>query len=453
MSGNVPTDGNPELRQDSTPPRVSIARLESKQAVLDAIADHDRRGQGAFLRHYGYGSPERYWILHDGRRYPSKAVLGVAWHYEDPSRPPLRASQFSGGKDTVRRKAEALGFQVVVDQAAPSHAAGSARQTPARADGPACWWVNNKQTNRQEIAGGYLWSPKANANGATNRSYDNVAQVRAGDLVFAYASQRIAHVGVATRAAVSAPKPEDFGSAGANWARDGWMVPVSWTEAPSPVQPKALIDDLRPHLPQDLSPIRAATGNGNQNVYLAAISRGLADLLLPRLGIDAGTLRTAAAEAGGDERALDRVDEAIEASVKADPGLSATEREAVVAARRGQGRFRAAVLAIEPSCRLTGVADTRLLRASHIRPWRSCETHKQRLDGENGLMLTPTADHLFDKGYISFADDGTLLVSLHIDAADLARLGVAGDGALNVGPFTERQQAYLGYHRSVVFLA
>jgi hypothetical protein len=57
-------------------------------------------------------------------------------------------------------------------------------------------------------------------------------------------------------------------------------------------------------------------------------------------------------------------------------------------------------------CRLTGVSDRRFLRASHIEPWRLCETNHERLDGYNGLLLTPT---FFDKGYISFHSDFALL--------------------------------------------
>jgi hypothetical protein len=434
-------------------PRVSIQSLQSRQAVLDAMAEHDRLGADAFLQKYGYRAPTGYWISHAGRRYPSKALLGVAWHYEDQSRPALRASQFSGGERTVQRKAEALGFTVVVDVAATLSAQTSTRQTPARTEGPAYWWVNNKQTNRQEIGGGYLWSPKTNANGGRNETYVNMARVRAGDLVFAYAAQRVAHVGVATQAAVAAPKPDDFGNAGANWARDGWMVPVCWGEVPSPLRPKDIIGDLRPHLPPLHSPLRPATGDGNQNVYLAAIPKALGDVLLPRLGVDEEALRSAALAAGVDHDALDRADDMLEKAVMSDSGLSATEREAVIAARRGQGRFRAAVMRIEPRCRLTGVADPRLLRASHILPWRACESQVQRLDGENGLMLTPTADHLFDQGYISFADDGTLLTSPHIDPADLMRLGVFRDEAYHAAPFTAGQRCYLGHHRLVVFLA
>lgn len=368
-------------------------------------------------------------------------------------RPALQHTQFSGGERTVQRKAETLGFEVVVEAAPLGSAAVSTRQTETRARGAAYWWVNNKQTNCQEIAGGYLWSPRTNANGARNETYDNMGRVRAGDLVFAYASQRIAHVGVVTQAALPAPKPVDFGTAGANWARDGWMVLVRWSEAPSPLQPKAIIGEIRPHLPQRHSPLQPTTGDGNQNVYLAAVSKALAEVLLPRLDLDEDSLRAAALAGGVDEEALARSDEVIEDAVKSDAGISATEREAVIAARRGQGRFRAAVLAVEPRCRLTGVADIRLLRASHIRPWRACETHAQRLDGENGLMLTPTADHLFDKGYISFADDGTLLVSPHIDLIDLERLGIAANAARNVGPFTDGQRMYLAYHRAVAFLA
>lgn len=61
--------------------------------------------------------------------------------------------------------------------------------------------------------------------------------------------------------------------------------------------------------------------------------------------------------------------------------------------------------------------------------------------------------NLFDKGYISFADDGTLLISPHIDPIDLERLGVAADVSCNVGSFTDGQRSYLAYHRAVIFLA
>jgi hypothetical protein len=72
------------------------------------------------------------------------------------------------------------------------------------------WWVNQNQTYRQEIAGGFMWSPKRNANGARNQFYENMREVAIGDVVFSFYGTRVQHVGVATAPAETAPKP-DFG--------------------------------------------------------------------------------------------------------------------------------------------------------------------------------------------------------------------------------------------------
>ena len=124
----------------------------------------------------------------------------------------------------------------------------------------------------------------------------------------------------------------------------------------------------------------------------------------------------------------------------------------MIEARRGQGRFRLNVETVEQRCRVTGVTDPRLLRASHIKPWRSCTTSAERLDGNNGLLLCPNVDHLFDRGYVSFEDDGRTLVSPLVDTAQIARLGVSTAPPPNVGPFSPAQAAYLAFHRKSVFL-
>jgi hypothetical protein len=61
---------------------------------------------------------------------------------------------------------------------------------------PSCWWVNHKQTCRQETDGGHIWSPKANANGARNVSCDNLTRCQGGDGVFSYANGRISQIGL-----------------------------------------------------------------------------------------------------------------------------------------------------------------------------------------------------------------------------------------------------------------
>ena len=106
------------------------------------------------------------------------------------------------------------------------------------------------------------------------------------------------------------------------------------------------------------------------------------------------------------------------------PPITDTVKEALVLARRGQGLFRARVQTIETHCRVTRVDRPEHLRASHCKPWRDA-TNEERLDGDNGLLLTPTIDHLFDRGFISFDPDGHLLIS-PVSHAHHSRNGRAG---------------------------
>ena len=117
-------------------------------------------------------------------------------------------------------------------------------------------------------------------------------------------------------------------------------------------------------------------------------------------------------------------------------------------ARRGQGRFRTNLESVESSCRLTGLLDRRHLRAIHIKPWRIC-SDAEKLDGCNGLLLSPHLEHLFCRGYISFADSGELLVSRHLNPAVLDKWGV--QLPCQVHAFRPEQCPYLEFHRSEVF--
>jgi predicted restriction endonuclease len=137
--------------------------------------------------------------------------------------------------------------------------------------------------------------------------------------------------------------------------------------------------------------------------------------------------------------------------IESAPSVAETEREALVKARIGQGLFRERVSRIEQRCRVTGVDRPEHLRASHCRPWRDC-SNEQRLDGENGFLLTPSIDHLFDRGFISFEDSGTLLISPVAHYESLGRMGIDPRAKVNVGSFTNGQRSYLDFHRKEVFL-
>src|SRR4051812_13922312 len=112
------------------------------------------------------------------------------------------------------------------------------------------WWVNQNQTYRQETQGGYLWSPKRNANGARNPFYESMREVSPGDVVFSFVDTRIAAIGVAQSYCWESPKPDGFGSTGQNWANVGWRVRVRFHSLQNRIRPKDHIQVLRPLLPE-----------------------------------------------------------------------------------------------------------------------------------------------------------------------------------------------------------
>jgi MoxR-like ATPase len=84
----------------------------TRDAVLQAIHECDRLGREEFLRQHGFQPARDYVLIHDGKAYDSKAVMGVAYGFEHPDEGPLRSQDFSGGRETVGRAVEALGFEI-----------------------------------------------------------------------------------------------------------------------------------------------------------------------------------------------------------------------------------------------------------------------------------------------------------------------------------------------------
>jgi putative restriction endonuclease len=300
------------------------------------------------------------------------------------------------------------------------------------------WWVNQNKTYRDEIRGGFMWSPKRRADGTKNPYYDTMLEVSSGDIVFSFCDTRILAIGLVSGPAQTGPKP-DFGSVGANWSREGWYVPVEYCALSSQMRPRDHIEILRPFLPARYSPLRS-TGDGVQSVYLTGVPESLAEALIGLIGQaywDA--LATVTAEHLADA-ASDEPEEVVP--------IGATFREQLVKSRRGQGVFRSNVLLREARCRVTGVSEPRHLRASHIKPWRT-STDAERLDGANGLLLSPHIDHLFDQGFLTFTADQRILVVPEVERHLVDAWGL--DLRVQVGEFTRPQSAFLDYHFEHVF--
>jgi len=313
------------------------------------------------------------------------------------------------------------------------------------------WWVNQNQTYTHEINGGYLWSPKRNTNNARNQFYENMKEVEPGDIVFSFRNTLISDIGIVDGRAVESVKPTEFGKVGESWSKQGWHVPVEWHKLNNPVKPKQIINLLLPTLPSKYSPL-TQEGNGLQSVYLASVPEDMAVILLEQARLNKATVQQLISDADlGNEDSISKIEDNLENLIFNNAYIDTTEKESLVKARKGQGKYRKNLEKIEKSCRITSVTDRRLLRASHIKPWRVSD-NSERLDGNNGLLLSPSADHMFDKGYITFTNSGDILISKRIDHAQLRLLGLSPEKLVNVGTFNLKQSEYLEYHRNNVFM-
>lgn len=117
-------------------------------------------------------------------------------------------------------------------------------------------------------------------------------------------------------------------------------------------------------------------------------------------------------------------------------------------ARDGQTKYRQALFAQFRHCPFTQIDDISLLIASHIKPWAICNK-EEKTDINNGIMLSPLFDKLFDKGYISFENDGTIKISNWLSPTNQARIDFSYDANdLHLGAL---RNSYLEYHRKYVF--
>jgi len=313
------------------------------------------------------------------------------------------------------------------------------------------WWVNQNQTYKHEVGGGYLWSPKRNANGARNPFYESMREVSPGDLIFSFKDTRILAIGIAQSYCWENPKPIEFGNSGQNWENIGWKVKVNFTEIKNAIRPKEHMTVLGPNLPDKYSPLQP-NGNGLQSLYLTELPIPFAEVLLGLIGQEASSLSSAAelvVPALADD--LEFWESKMESDIVSDTSVIETEKLSIVKARVGQGVFRERVSLIEKKCRITGVDNPVHLIASHCKPWRD-SNNQERLDGENGLLLTPSIDHLFDRGFIGFENNGRLIISPVAHRPSLQLMGIDTAQTVNVGKFSSGQQKFLEFHRKSVFL-
>jgi len=122
-------------------------------------------------------------------------------------------------------------------------------------------------------------------------------------------------------------------------------------------------------------------------------------------------------------------------------------KERVVKTRIGQGLFRVKLLKLENKCKICGLDNKELLIASHIKPWKDCITG-EHLNKFNGFLLCPNHDALFDKGYISFNNEGMILLSSTLSENSVRLFNVFYDTKISVH---SNSLEFLKWHRDNIF--
>lgn len=129
--------------------------------------------------------------------------------------------------------------------------------------------------------------------------------------------------------------------------------------------------------------------------------------------------------------------------------IVSTEKEVISKIRLYQSKYRDNLLKILKECPFTGITDTRLLIASHIKPW-CLSTDDEKLDIYNGFILSPLYDKLFDQGLITFTPDKKIVYSSTLSIKTLAIIKVNNDFCENLPVY--RREKYLQFHNEKIFI-
>ena len=306
------------------------------------------------------------------------------------------------------------------------------------------WWVNQGKTYSHEVGQDFMWSPITDKNGNRLQAYDNMKALTPGDIVFSHNKNALRAIGVVQSKSYLGPQPDFEGTGSADWSEEGWHCDVSFTELPNPIEYKNHFSEIQPLLPEKFSPLDR---NGKAVLsYLFTLPSELGECLMRLSKVEESKLQTLVAQA--TTQTEDQLDDLEEKDIIQKVNLGPLEKENLVKSRRGQGIFKTNVKLYENKCRVTGLKDKTHLTASHIKPWRK-SSDKEKIDGNNGLLLSPHIDRLFDKGFITFTNEGDLLISslLNLDVLKFWNI----DTQMNVGVFRYEQFEYLEYHRNEIF--
>lgn len=294
------------------------------------------------------------------------------------------------------------------------------------------YWVNQGKTYKEEKEGGYLWAPIKNKNGNSFFYWDNMTKLQVGDVVFNYKKGSVVGYCIVKSQSFLAPIPKEF-KVDVEWENEGYMVDADYFLFDTPINAVEVYNALRNLLPQKYSPLNSSDSLTEVKVRA---NQGYLYLLSNEIGLEMNRLANIKIETkfiNNDKKSDYKVPDV-------------TSRTGLVTSRVGQGEYRRRILKRwKNKCAVTGCEISEILIASHIVPWRE-SNNKERLDVENGLLLSPAYDALFDRHLISFSDTGELIFSKSINKKELRKIGVSGSEKIE--QLTTGNLKYLKRHRA-----
>ena len=288
------------------------------------------------------------------------------------------------------------------------------------------YWVNQGKTYFEEKEGEFLWAPLKDKGSKTPFHWRTMAYLKKDDIVFNYYKGEILGYCIVQNDSYKFLKPTELKNDDYEWSQEGLIAEAKYFKFENSIDIKKRIDEFKSNLPQKYSPVslNGKTPSVNQG-YLYKISEKLGERLLEMANINFNSN-------------FDTNNEQI-------PNAGNTSKQGLVTTRVGQGTYRRNLLRRwNYMCAVTKTPIKDILIASHIKPW-SESSDEERLDIENGILLSPIYDALFDRYYISFQDNGEIILSKRLKKFNLKEIGITGNEKIE--SLNDKNKFYLQHHR------
>jgi len=293
------------------------------------------------------------------------------------------------------------------------------------------YWVNQGKTYKEEKEGGYLWARTYNSSGNSVFHWKNMTKLNPGDIVLNYSKGFIIGYCIIQSKYFLATQPDKYKVDDIR-EQKGYMVDAKYFLFSKPIDIETVYYKIAHYLPSKYSPLNRTSNSSrikaNQG-YLYELNENIIKAVFSTTNVN-----------------FDDIKEPVNQGKRNIFNTNKpTTKEGLITSRVGQGEYRNLLLKRwNYKCAINGTSIKEILIASHIVPWRESNDH-ERLDVDNGLLLSPIYDALFDKYLISFDDDGGILLSSSIDINEFYMLGVKGTE--KIAGLTYGNKEYLKRHR------